>query len=172
MYPKDLYTHGMADVNPEVAAELAACVDALLAATRALVGAAARSVATLDGELTLVQWRALVLLDTRGPMRARALAEHLGMRPASVTGLCDRLEEKQLVRREAGTADRREVVVALSTRGRRLVRDVMRRRRRDIERLVARIEPDQCAAIVEAAAALVAVSGDAPDDAWRFGWLS
>ena len=44
-------------------------VDALLSASRVMVGLAARSVADLDSEVTLPQYRALVVLASRGPQR-------------------------------------------------------------------------------------------------------
>ena len=42
-------------------------VDAFVAASRALVAVAARSLADLSDDITLPQYRALVVLRTRGP---------------------------------------------------------------------------------------------------------
>ena len=48
--------------------------DAVLVASRALVGIAARSLAAVEDTVTLVQYRALVLLASRGEMNVGTLA--------------------------------------------------------------------------------------------------
>ncbi len=53
--------------------------DAALMASRALVGVAARSLAAIEGTITLVQYRALVLLASRGALNVGSLAENLGV---------------------------------------------------------------------------------------------
>jgi DNA-binding MarR family transcriptional regulator len=155
-----------------VATPTSECVDALLAASRALMSAAARSIVEVERDLTLVQWRALVVVATRGPQRAGDLAEQLGVRPSSLTGLCDRLEAKGLVRRDPAPASRREVLVVATADGERIVRSVMRRRRREIERTIAALSPQQCHAIADAMGAFARAAGEAPDDGWRLGWVT
>jgi hypothetical protein len=44
-----------------------AVVDAVLSASRVLVAVAARSLAEMPGEVTLTQYRSLVVLASRGP---------------------------------------------------------------------------------------------------------
>ncbi len=62
-------------------------VDALLAASRAMVAIAARSLAGLDAEVTLPQFRALVVLASRGPQRVVDISAELGVNP-STGGSC------------------------------------------------------------------------------------
>jgi len=50
------------------------------------------------------------------------LAEHLLLRPHSAVGLVDRLEERGLVERSRGTADRRQVYVRLTPAGQEKLR--------------------------------------------------
>ena len=68
-----------------------------LLASRALVGVAARSLAGVEEQVTLVQYRALVLLDA-GPQNVGTLAKALGIHPSTATRLCDRLTTKGLVK--------------------------------------------------------------------------
>lgn len=110
-------------------------VDGLLIASRALVGVAARSLADVD-EITLPQWRALVVLSSRPGSTVSDLAEALDVHPSTATRLCDRLVRKRLVRRTRGTVDRRSTQLHLTAGGRRLVDRVTARRRRDLAAIV------------------------------------
>src|ERR1700758_5540342 len=74
-------------------------VDTVLAASRALVAVAARSLAAAGDEVTLPQYRALVVLAARGPQGTAELAAALAVNPSTVTRMCDRLVRRGLVRR-------------------------------------------------------------------------
>src|ERR1700738_3606732 len=77
--------------------------DAVLMGSRALVGVAARSLAATEDTITLVQYRALVLLASRGDLNVGALAERLGVHQSTATRLCDRLVTKGLIERATST---------------------------------------------------------------------
>lgn len=53
----------------------------------------------------------LTLLRTRGPMTPGQLADATGLTSGTVTGVIDRLERAELVRRERDSGDRRKVLV-------------------------------------------------------------
>ncbi len=55
-------------------------VDAVLTASRTLVGVATRSMGAAAEDTTIAQYRALVVLASRGPQRMVDLAEALGWR--------------------------------------------------------------------------------------------
>ncbi|HWB79627.1 MAG TPA: MarR family transcriptional regulator [Nannocystaceae bacterium] len=57
--------------------------------------------------------KALDLVDRFGPLTAGELGERSGLAPASITGLVDRLVDKQLVRRIKDPADGRRVLIEL-----------------------------------------------------------
>ena len=59
-----------------------AVIDAVLTASRVLVAIAARSLADAGEEVTLTQYRALVVLASRGPQSIAALAEAAGCHSA------------------------------------------------------------------------------------------
>jgi DNA-binding MarR family transcriptional regulator len=89
-------------------------VEALLSASRALVGIAARSVADVDPDVTLPQYRALVVLASRGPQKVADIAAELGVAPSTGTRMCDRLIRKGLIRRHRLSTDRRVVRLVLT----------------------------------------------------------
>src|SRR5262249_61743664 len=51
--------------------------------------------------------KTLSLLNQLGPLTAGEIASHIGLTTPSVTGLLDRLESKEMVRRVRGPHDRR-----------------------------------------------------------------
>ena len=108
-------------------------VDTVLAASRALVAVAARSLAAAGDEVTLPQYRALVVLAARGPQGTADLASALAVNPSTATRMCDRLVRKGLVRREPDPRDKRGVLVTLTDLGREQVdaalADLLRRER-------------------------------------------
>jgi hypothetical protein len=53
-------------------------VDAVLSASRVLVAVAARSLSDVGEEVTLTQYRTLVVLASRGPQNLAGLAEAVG----------------------------------------------------------------------------------------------
>jgi DNA-binding MarR family transcriptional regulator len=143
---------------------------AAIAASRALVGVAVRSLAAIDAEITLRQYRALVLLRTRGALNVGTLAQALDIQPSSVTGLCDRLAAKELITRMPSPQSRREVSIALSPTGRTLVDTVTKRRRRELKRILGNVDTRERRQIVDAFELFARAAGEAPDDAWKLGW--
>ena len=137
-------------------------VDAVMTASRVLVAVAARSLAAA-GDVTLPQYRALVVLATRGPQRGIDLAEALGVNPSSATRLLDRLSRGGLIRRTRLRADRRAVRVALSPAGRELVAEVTQRRRQEVERLLEALPAEQHQLVVTALHAIAEAAGEAPE---------
>lgn len=147
---------------------LGSAVDAVLGAFRTLVGVAARALPEAT-DVTLPQWRALVLLGARGELNVNALAAQLRVDPSTCTRLCDRLVGKGLIERDLSPGSRREVLLRLSTRGAALVAESAARRRREIEGLVAGLSPRQRRDMVAALRPLSDATG-AAEDAWVLGW--
>jgi len=82
------------------------------------------------GRLSLVHLNVLMTLEAEGPLPMGALAEAMDVSQASVTGIVDRMEQRDLVERQRGDEDRRVVRVALTDEGRRLI-SVLAAQRRD-----------------------------------------
>src|SRR5437016_4040544 len=91
-----------------------ASAEAVFVASRALFGIAALSLAAVEETVTLVQYRALVLLASRGEMNVGALASALSLHQSTATRLCDRLVNKGLLERRYPAESRREVFIALT----------------------------------------------------------
>ncbi len=144
--------------------------DAVLYASRVLVAVAARSLAGVADQVTLPQYRALVVLAAKGPQSLRELAEVLDVHTSTATRMCDRLVRKRLVRRRQSRQDRREVVLDLTPPGRDLVVEVTGRRRSEIARIVARVPRDQRHALVSALTAFGRAAGEVPEQSWSLGW--
>jgi DNA-binding MarR family transcriptional regulator len=145
-------------------------VDTVLAASRALVAVAARSLAAAGDEVTLPQYRALVVLAARGPQGMAELAAALVVNPSTVTRLCDRLVRKGLVRRHRQAGDRRAVRIALTGAGRDLVAEVTSRRRAELARLLGALPPDQHEPVIAAFRAFAAAAGELPQPGAALGW--
>ena len=111
-------------------------VDMVLAASRALVAVAARSLAATGDEVTLPQYRALVVLAARGPQGTAELAAALAVNPSTATRMCDRLVRKGLVRRHRQAGDRRTVRIGLTQEGLDLVAEATQRRRTELAKLL------------------------------------
>ncbi len=136
------------------------------------MGVAVRSIAIVEDDLTLVQYRGLVLLATRGEQKPSDLAEALGVRPSTGTRLCDRLVAKGFVHRAPSRESRRQITLTVTAAGRALVRSVTTRRRKEIIRIVERLPNDERERLRVALGTFAAAAGEIalPDDAWKLGW--
>ncbi|GAB3493402.1 MarR family winged helix-turn-helix transcriptional regulator [Amycolatopsis cihanbeyliensis] len=118
-----------------------AMADAVLTASRLLVAVSARSIAAVAEVITLPQFRLLVVLESRGPLKLTALADRLAVNPSTATRMVDRLVSAGFVSRETNPASRRELMVTLTGAGADVVADVTARRRAEITRIVGRMPP-------------------------------
>jgi len=142
----------------------------VLAASRALVAVAARSLAAAGEEVTLPQYRALVVLAARGPQGTADLAAALAVNPSTATRMCDRLIRKGLVRRHRQAGDRRTVRITLTAEGRDLVTEVTRLRRAELARLLGALPSDQHQQVIAAFEAFAAAAGELPQPGAALGW--
>jgi DNA-binding MarR family transcriptional regulator len=145
-------------------------IDSVLGASRALVAVAARSLATVAEDVTLAQYRVLVVLASRGPQRLADLADALAVDRSTATRMCDRLVRKHLVTRRRISQDRRVVRVSLSAGGAELVAEVSRRRRAEIKRIVERMPARHRPSVVKALRAFAQAAGEVPERDWSLGW--
>lgn len=88
--------------------------------------------------LTPQQHQALLAIrGHRGPrpLTTGALAERLAIRPHSAVGLIDRLAAKELIRRSAASADRRQVLIELTPEAKTLLRGLTVAHRDELRRI-------------------------------------
>src|SRR5271156_2126171 len=145
-------------------------VDAVLSASRVLVALAARSLGDVAEEVTLTQYRTLVVLASRGPQSLAELAEAVDVTPPTATRMCDRLVKKGLIMRRHHRGDRRLIRLTLAKNGRELVDAVTQRRRTEIAHLMAAVPLDQQTALVDSLQRLSAAAGEVPEQDWSTGW--
>ncbi|MFB7596646.1 MarR family winged helix-turn-helix transcriptional regulator [Streptomyces sp. NPDC056160] len=139
---------------------------AVMAASRLFVAISARALASTADSLTLPQLRALVVLDTCGPVKLVVLAATLGVNPSTALRMVERLEALDLVDRRTNPDNRREVVLSLTPVGHELVTRVLSQRRAEIRRLVQRLPAQERAALVPALHALTEAAGETAVDAY------
>lgn len=140
--------------------DVEAVTSAVLTASRLLVAISARSLATVEEQVTLPQFRMLVVLATHGQMNLATLAGHLTVNPSTAMRMVDRLIGAGLLDRRTNPADRRENVLRLTAAGRRVVDDVTARRREEIAAIVTRMPPDQREGLVAALRAFTTAGGE------------
>ena len=145
-------------------------VDAVLSASRVLVAIAARSLADAGEQVTLTQYRSLVILASRGPQSVAALADAVAVTSPTASRLCERLVRKGLVRRRTDRHDRRQVRIVLTEAGRDLIDTVTERRRQEIADLLASVPAEIQRSAVAALRQLTASAGEVPEQDWSSGW--
>ena len=143
-----------------------AAVDAVLTASRTLVAVATQSLGAAAEDTTIAQYRALVVLASRGPQRMTDLAGALDVTPSTAGRMCDRLLRKGLIRRHRARADRRAVQVSITAAGRQIVDQATARRRALIAGILGRLPARQQSAVAGALAAFAAAAGEIPDSQW------
>jgi DNA-binding MarR family transcriptional regulator len=141
-------------------------VDAVLTASRTLVAVATRSLGAAAEETTIAQYRALVVLASRGPQRLVDLAGALDVMPSTAGRMCDRLVRKGLIRRHRARADRRAVQVSITPSGRQVVDQATERRRALLAGILARLPAARQVAVADALQAFAEVAGEIPDSQW------
>ena len=127
-----------------------AVVDAVVSASRALVGITVRALASVSDEVTLPQLRTLVVVSIQGPQTVSALADRLEVHASTMTRMCSRLVARGLVVRTPSAVDRREVVIELTAPGQGLVDEVLQKRRREIDAVVRRMSTDDRDRVISA----------------------
>lgn len=141
-------------------------VDAVLLSSRALVAVSARSISG-SSSVTLPQFRMLVVLD-QAASNLSQLAEALDVAPSTAMRMVDRLIDSEMVQRSPRPDDRRQIQLSLTAAGRRLVRRVTARRRRDLQTIVDQIPASRRSAVGRA----MADFADAAERVWPDGSAS
>ncbi|MFE3494724.1 MarR family winged helix-turn-helix transcriptional regulator [Streptomyces sp. NPDC059175] len=89
------------------------------------------SAAAASAGLTAMQAKTLTVLR-RAPASMRSLADSLTCDASNVTGIIDRLEKRDLVRREVSPTDRRVKILVLTDEGEKAI-DMIRERMEQVQ---------------------------------------
>ncbi len=145
-------------------------IDAVMRASRALVGIAAAAVAEVDDSVTVPQLRVLVMVDTRGPLNLAGVAAGLGVNPSNASRICERLIRAGLLDRQESPDDRRNITLRLTAAGRRLVNKVTRHRRTAITRVLRGMDPEDRELLKTALDRFATVAGEPTTDDATMIW--
>lgn len=139
--------------------------DAVIRASRALVGIAAESLGAVNDQVTIPQFRVLVLVYTRGPMNLSSVAAALDVNPSNASRTCDRLITAKLLDRKLSAEDRRNVTLTLKPAGRRLVERVTAHRRAAVERVLRAMNAEDRDMLATALSAFADAAGEPGSEA-------
>jgi len=135
-----------------------------MAASRTINAVIVKSLAIVDADLTVPQLRVMVILSRTPNASLTQVAEDLGVNPSNASRTCDQLVRRGLVEREEDPADRRRLLLTPSPTGRRLLRQVMRRRQKLLGQIVAEMTPADQQTLMTALVAFNAAT--ARTDGW------
>lgn len=139
-------------------------VDAVLRASRALVGIAAASLGGIDDVVTVPQFRVLVMVYSRGAMNLAAVASGLNVNPSNASRTCDKLIKAGLLHRRESDSDRRNIALTLTVSGRRLVEKVTRHRRAAIQKVLRVMPAPEREALADVLSRFADAAGEPADD--------
>ncbi|GAA4345147.1 MarR family transcriptional regulator [Microbacterium rhizosphaerae] len=134
--------------------------DATVTASRALLGIIARSMVPALEDVSLPQFRVLVLLASAGPLRMGALAERLGVTVSTFSRTADRLVTGGWAVREDNPDNRREVILAPTQKSLGLVASVTEHRRQLIEEVLEGMAPAERDQLVASLRAFTDAAGE------------
>jgi len=103
-----------------------------------------------DSEITDSQMSVLAVLDRRGPMTPRALADSEWVQPPSITRTLAALAERGLVDREPDPDDRRQIIVRITAAGTAAVTATRRQRDAWLARRIGELDPEERAVLARA----------------------
>ncbi len=107
-----------------------------------------------ERDISMSHLHLMSLLESHGPIPMGRVAELLEVGLPTVTGLVSRMEERGLVRRTHTSADRRVVLVELSSGGAEQLRELQLMRRSRMATAIADLDPDQREALLTSIRAL------------------
>ncbi len=119
---------------------------------------------------SLMHLNVLTILEMDGSASMSQLAEALDVSVASMTGIVDRMEKRGLVERARDGDDRRVVLVHATEAGRDVFREIDRRRREGLEKMLGQLGDEELAGLLAGhralrgarTAAAAAMTGKAP----------
>lgn len=117
-----------------------------------------------DLDLAPHQGRALRIIDTTGPLRLSALAERLRIAPRSATEVADALQDRGLIERRPDPADRRAVLLSVTSAGARAASRVAAARQAGADAYFGRLTDADRSDLARILQSLLAAPPDPPRD--------
>ena len=134
--------------------------EAILTASRALLGVVARLVSPALEFVTLPHFRVLVMLTSAGPLRMGSLAERMGANSSTFSRSIDRMVVGGWVERGPSPDSRREVLIRETESGRALADEVTARRRHAISEILLKMTLEDQQSVVSALETFAAAASE------------
>ena len=125
-------------------------MEPLMVASRAVNAVIVKSLAAVDADLTVPQLRVMVILSRTTSVSLSEVAQKIGISASNASRTCDQLVRRGLVVRTEDQDDRRRLSLAPSAAGRRMLRQVMRRRQHLLEQIVGEMSDQDQRALMTA----------------------
>ena len=101
-----------------------------------------------QGNITIPQYNALLVLKESGSTTMSFLAKCLGVTMAAITPLIDKLSRLKLVQRERSRLDRRVVQARLTGEGSRIVAHIQKEIYNVVVKLLEKLDPEEVKTLV------------------------
>jgi DNA-binding MarR family transcriptional regulator len=105
--------------------------------------------AWLHLNLSIGQLKSLFFISNHGSTTTGKLAAALEVTPANMTGIVDRLLEKDLITRTGDPDDRRVLVLRMTPRGEELVAELRQKRKERMAELFNRLTDEEAAVVTQ-----------------------
>lgn len=106
-------------------------------------------------DVTMDQLKSLIFVQLRGSSNLRHLAEELGITPANMTGIADRLSASGLVNRRQNPEDRREQLLELTDEGEELLNALRDRMIKEESEILNHLNSEELGALITGLSAFV-----------------
>ncbi|ASW55167.1 MarR family winged helix-turn-helix transcriptional regulator [Plantactinospora sp. KBS50] len=136
--------------------------DLLASRLRLAVGRLHRRIRLASNDVPPLQLSTLASIELHGPLRLGELAQREAVSPPTMSRVLAALDERGLIARAPDRSDARSTRVTLSDAGRRALAEIRGRRTALLDARLARLDPDQRAALRDALPALEALVEDPP----------
>jgi DNA-binding MarR family transcriptional regulator len=102
-----------------------------------------------DSGLTFPQLSVISTLTKNGEVKVSVLSNKIGLSDSTVSGILDRLEQKNIIRRERNQDDRRVVKIALTEGSRKFYKDFHKRTEEHFSNLLKRLSEQEIKDIIK-----------------------
>lgn len=102
-----------------------------------------------DSGFTLPQLSVIAMLEKHGEQKVSELSLKMGLSDSTVSGILDRLEQKEIIKRERTKDDRRVVKISLTGKSKEFCNDFRRKREEYFTRLLKNLSEQEIKDIIK-----------------------
>jgi len=102
-----------------------------------------------DSDLTFPQLSAISILEKHGEQKVSELSLKMGLSDSTVSGILDRLEQKDIIKRERTKDDRRVVKISLTGKSQKFCHDFHRKKEKYFTLLLKKLSEEEIKDIIK-----------------------